>query len=149
MCPGYRRYLSGTSTPSKDSKVTDYLVTLFSLCINYGIVPETFAHGLLIPLVKKPSSHPSVASNYRPVVICVTFTKLFEIYMLDRCGEYEFHDLQFDFVPGRGTTMAAALAHDVINYCNIIGSTVYACSLGAEAAFDGIPHSVMFSKLKN
>ncbi len=85
---------------AKDSKVTDYLVTLFSLCINYGIVPETFAPGLLIPLLKKPNSDPSVASNCRPVVISVTFAKLFEIYMLDRCGEYEFHDLQLGFVPG-------------------------------------------------
>ncbi len=67
--------------------------------------------------------------------------------MLDKCGEYEFHDLHFGFVPGRGTKMAAALTHDVISYCNTMGYAVYTCSLDAEAAFDGIPHSVMLSKL--
>ncbi len=43
--------------------------------------------------------------------------------------------------------MAVALVHGVINYCNTMGYPVYACSLDAEAAFDGIPHCVMVSKL--
>ena len=42
--------------------------------------------------------------------------------------------------------MAAALTHDVIDYCNHNKSPVYVCALDAEAAFDGIPHAVMFSK---
>ena len=56
--------------------------------------------------------------------------------------------MQFGFIPGRSTTMVAALAHDVIDYCNTNGSAVYACSLDAGAAFDGIPHSVMFQKVR-
>ncbi len=56
--------------------------------------------------------------------------------------------MQFGFIPGRSTTMAAALAHDVIDYCISNGSAVYACSLDAEAAFDGIPHSIMFQKAR-
>lgn len=42
--------------------------------------------------------------------------------------------------------MAAALTSDVIDYCISNGSAVYVCALDAEGAFDGIPHSIMFSK---
>ncbi len=34
------------------------------------------------------------------------------------------------------TIMAAALGHDVMDYCNRYGSAVYACSHAGEAAFD-------------
>ena len=69
-----------------------------------------------------------------------------EIHILEACDEHEFHDLQFGFVGSRSTSMAAALTHDVIDYCVSMGSPVYVCALDAEGAFDGIPHSIMFNK---
>ncbi len=87
--------------------------------------------------------------NYRPIVLSVTFAKLLEIHILEESGEHEFHDMQFGVIPGRSTAMAAALAHDVIDHCNSNGSPVYACSLDVEAAFDGIPHSIMFQKVQD
>jgi len=42
--------------------------------------------------------------------------------------------------------MAAAMTSDVIDFCVSNGSAVYVCALDAEGAFDGIPHSIMFSK---
>jgi hypothetical protein len=45
--------------------------------------------------------------------------------------------------------MAISLASDVIKYFNTRGSTVYACTLDAEMAFDGIPHSVLLYKAIN
>ena len=90
-----------------------------------GIVPDTSTKGLLIPLLKKPNSDPSIAKNYRPIIISTTFSKLIEIHMLEQCNEHEFHDLQFGFVPNRSTTMAATLTYDVFNYCVSRGSPVY------------------------
>jgi hypothetical protein len=54
--------------------------------------------------------------------------------------------MQFGFVGSRGTAMAAALTHDVLDYCVSNGSPVYVCSLDAEGAFDSIPHSILFKK---
>ena len=42
--------------------------------------------------------------------------------------------------------MAAALTHDIIDYCMNNKYPVYVWALDAEAAFDGIPHAIMFSK---
>ena len=42
--------------------------------------------------------------------------------------------------------MATVLAHDVGAYSNASGSSVFYCSLDAEAAFDALPHSVLLEK---
>ena len=68
-----------------------------------------------------------------------------EIHILDNCS-HTFSDNQFGFIEGRGTDLAVSLTHDVISYCTSRGSPVYACSLDAEGAFDGIPHCVLFRK---
>ena len=119
---------------------------MLTLCIRFGIVADSFTQGLLIPLLKKPNIDPSMPKNYRPIVISTTSSKLLEIHILRECGEHEFHDLQFGFVSNRGTSMAAALTHDILDYCVSNKSPVYVCALDAEAAFDGIPHAIMFAK---
>ena len=128
------------------TKVIESLRLLLTICIRFGIVPDSFASGLLVPLLKKPNSDPTLPNNYRPVVISTTFSKILEIHILKECNDHEFDDLQFGFVQNRGTAMAAALTHDVIEYMKSRGSPVYACSLDAEGAFDGIPHSILFKK---
>ena len=134
---------------SKDTKIFPTLCDMLTLCVRFGLVADSFTKGLLIPLLKKPNIDPAIAKHYRPVVISTTFSKVLEIHLLAMCGEHEFHDLQFGFVESRGTSMAAAMTNDVIDYCLNNGSPVYVCALDAEGAFDGIPHSVMFYKALN
>ena len=134
---------------AKSSRVIEVLCSMLTVCVQYGVVANSFAQGLLIPLLKKPNVDPTLPQNYRPIVISTTFSKVLEILILETCNEHEFHDLQFGFVESRGTSMAVALTHDVINYCTSNGSPVYVCALDAEGAFDAMPHSVMFSKIRN
>ena len=133
-------------TSANNASLTSTLCSMLTLCIRFGIVAESFTKGLLLPLLKKPNLDPSAPKNYRPIVISNTFSKLLEVHILDACDEHEFHDLQFGFISSRGTSMAGALTHDVIDYCINNDSPVYACALDAEAAFDGIPHDIMFDK---
>ena len=44
---------------------------LFTVCIQYGVVPESFTKGLLISILKKPNIDPSVRKHYRPLTISV------------------------------------------------------------------------------
>ena len=48
---------------------------------------------------------------------------------------------------GRGTDMGISFAHDLMDYCNYNGRAVFACSLDAEGAYDGIPRSILFTKI--
>ena len=119
---------------------------LLTLCLRFGCVPDGFQTGLLVPILKKPQLDASLPSNYRPITVSVTMSKLLELFILEECSDVSFSPSQFGFVAHKGTNTAIALAHDVFSYCSNRGSTVYCCSLDAEGAFDNIPHSVLFYK---
>ena len=133
---------------SIDSRIPAILSSVLTLCVQYHVVPTSFTRGMLVPLLKKSTLDPSVPSNYRPVTVSSTLSKLLELYtcILYISGQFEFSDLQFGFVPGWSTNMAAVLAQDVISYCKSRGSPVYACSLDAQGAFDAVPHEILFRK---
>ena len=60
------------------------------------------------------------------------------------CSDHHYNEYQFGFIPGRSTAVAKSLVHDISEYCKSMGSTVFMCSLDAEAAYDAIPHSILF-----
>jgi hypothetical protein len=126
------------------SNIALHLSVLFTLCLQFGLVPDSFLTGLLVPIVKKPNINPTIANNYRPITVSVTLSKLLEYYVLDECSKHSFSEYQFGFVPHRNTSMAASVANDVSELFNSQGSTVFLCSLDAEGAFDALPHSVLF-----
>ena len=123
-----------------NSKLVLHLSNLLSLCVTFGLVPDSFLAGSLVPILKKPQVDPSVASNYRPIIVSSVLSKLLEMILLDKCGDYEYSKSQFGFIPARGTDMAICLAHDVASYCWSHGSATFICSLDAAGAFDSIPH---------
>ena len=122
---------------------------MFTVCLQFSVVPNSFTKGLLVPLLKKPTSDAGVAKNYRPVVLSTIYSKILEMYILDEVSDFTFNDFQFGFVKGRGTSTATALAHDVASYCKQNGSQVYMCSLDVEGAYDALPHPVIFEKAMN
>ena len=139
-----RRLKSGTA-PGIDGITPDHLKYgvktilpnilshLFTVCVRYGVIPRSFTEEILIPILKKPNSDPTVPSNYRPVTVSVTMSKLMEYYMyiLDSCSSHEFSACQFGFIPHRGTNMATTLAHNLCNYANSAGSALFLCNLDA------------------
>ena len=128
-----------------DSNLPLYLSVLFTLCLRFGIVPDSFSTGILVPVLKKTNLDPTVANNYRPITVSVVLSKTFELYIIDECEGYQFSGYQFGFIPKRNSYIATSLAHNVSELCVAQGSSVFLCSLDIEAAFDGIPFSVLFN----
>ena len=126
-----------------------HLCNIFTVCFRCGVVPINFTNGLLVPILKKPTLDPSLATNYRPVIMSNILSKIIELYIIDECNNVKFNDFQFGFVSGRGTNTAIALAHDTASYFNFKGSPLFMCALDAEGAFDGIPHPILFKKAMN
>ncbi len=85
-----------------------HIGTLVTVCLRYGVVPESFRKGTLIPVLKKTTSDPTVSSNYRPIVLSTT-SKLLKMYIVEECAYHDFEDTQVGFVQGRGTNMAISL----------------------------------------
>ena len=102
-----------------DSTVILYISKLLSLCVTFGIVPDSFSKGLMIPVLKKNNIDPSTPKNYRPITISTTFSKLLELYILEMSSGHSFDPMQFGFVEGRGTAMAISLATDVSQLCQL------------------------------
>ena len=119
---------------------------ILTICGRYGILPDSFCTGLLVPIIKKPTMDPSIPKSYRPIIVSTMYSKVLEYFILESVTDYVPHDLQFGFVEGRNTNMAICVSRDVINYFNNRGSAVYSCTLDAEQAFDGIPHFVLLQK---
>ena len=132
-----------------DSHIIEHLSYMLTLCIQFGVVPHNFRRGVLIPIPKKAGCDTTQANHWRPITVSSTFSKLLELYVLEECSSHEFSDLQFGFIKGRGTEMATALLHDVIDYSTTRDSVVYSCSLDAEGAFDAIPHCILFDKAQS
>ena len=109
-----------------NSTITSSIAQMLTLCIKFSVVPDSFANGLLTPIPKKPGCDASNPKNWRPIVVSSTLSKILEMYVLDMSSQHEFSDLQFGFIPGRGTELATVLIDDVITYCNTRGSAVYA-----------------------
>lgn len=139
VTPEHLKYALETDLPK-------ILCNILNTCVKFGIVPDLFRFGVLIPVIKKPNLNPTVPGNYRPIILSSIFTKILELAMLSSCSDHDFHDLQFGFVEGRSTSMAICTTRDIISYVNSKGSQVCVCTLDAENAFDGVPHSILLYK---
>ena len=132
-------YIHGLESP-----LPLHISSILTLCLRHGLVPDTFLHGIIIPIYKTgKAAH--LASSYRPVTLSVTLSKVLELHILHMCQQHQPHPAQFGFASDRGTDIA--LAHDVSEHFSRRGSPVFTCSLDAQGAFDHIPHSVIFAKL--
>jgi len=128
-----------------DAGLATFISYVLTLCLRFSVVPQSFYHGILIPIPKKSNCDKSLADNYRPLILSVMMSKILEHYVLEN-STYQAHEAMFGYVDNRGTNMAISLAHDIIGVTQSMGSTVYLASLDAAAAFDGISHNVLFDK---
>ena len=94
------------------SNLPTIFYNMFAVCLKYGIFPEKFNYGILVPILKKTTLNPSIPSSYRPITVSRALSKLLEMFILDQCQDYQPSRAQFGFVQGRSTGMATVLAHD-------------------------------------
>ena len=95
-------------TNALNSKLVLHLCNLFAFCFIHGVVPKSFTEGILVPILKTSTLDPSVASNYRPIIVSTVFSKLVEMFIMEKCNGSSYSDYQFGFVEGRGTNIAIA-----------------------------------------
>ena len=62
-----------------------HISSMLTLCLQHGLMPDTFLHGILIPIYKTGKDS-SKANSYRPVTRSVTLTKILEMYILETCS---------------------------------------------------------------
>ena len=98
--------------------------------------------------IKNKSGNISDKSNYRPIALVTTCSKIFESCLLKMLEHYlQTHDHQLRFKSQHATDMCIFTVKNVIKYYTKQTSTVFTCFLDAAKAFDRVSHWTLFSKM--
>ena len=129
-------------------KVLVYLSLIFNAMLVHGHIPNRIMDTMLISLVKDKKGTITDKDNYRPIAITCASSKILELIILDKFGNFfETNSHQFGFKQGHSTDLCIFTMKEVINYYGLLSSPVYACYIDASKAFDRVNHWHLFDKL--
>ena len=128
------------------------LTYLFNSCMATGVFPDELKIAKVIPLFK--TGNRNLISNYRPISILPTLSKIFEKLVHKRMYRFlEKNDVlqncQFGFRQGHSTVHAVQTAIDsVIKSLNSSDKTM-GIFIDFSKAFDTIKHRILLRKLEH
>jgi hypothetical protein len=126
------------------------LLHVLNLSISQGVFPNELKSASVVPIFK--SSDRSKFSNYRPVSVLTSFSKIFERVFYNRLLEFlTKHDIlnsnQFGFKKSHSTHMALILLVDKIVEALERGECVVGVFLDFSKAFDTVNHEILLQEL--
>ena len=127
--------------------ITKHLSSFLTSILRHGYMPQSFRDSVLVP-VPKGNKDASNSSNYRPIALSSTFSKIIERSILINYESFfSTSPLQFGFKPGHSTSLCTATVKNVISRYLHNGSPVLGCFLDASKAFDLVDHDILFKTL--
>jgi hypothetical protein len=129
-------------------KAAILLSMLFNAMVVHGHMPQMMMDTVLIPIIKDKKGDVTDRDNYRPVAVACIISKILELILLDRYGEYlQSSHNQFGFKAKLGTDMCVYTLKQVVDYYRSLSSPVYVAYMDASKAFDKINHFHLMAKL--
>ena len=127
------------------------LVKLFNSIATIGCVPQSFKHGLLVP-IPKGDKDKSIQSNYRGITLLPTLRKLFEKVILQRVSKWVREEKIIDDLQGGDKAKCSSLETNLVVRETIAqyreeNTNVYVCMLDAKKAYDGVWQDGLFYKM--
>ena len=125
------------------------LCKLFNICLQLGIVPNDFCHGIVTPIPKfKGSKVNVVPDDFRSITVSPTASKNFEHCLLPFLECLKTSSRQFGFKKGFGCLNSIHMVRKVVNMLNKSGNTVNLCFVDIRKAFDRANIYGILCKLK-
>ena len=131
-------------------EICDVITLIINQAITTGIFPDSLKIARVKPLFKKGDSH--LTSNYRPISILSSLSKLFERTLFDQLSTFlettnQVNNHQYGYRKKHSTEWAAMELIDRITTDidkNRIPINIY---IDLTKAFDSISHDILFHKL--
>lgn len=124
---------------------------ILNQCLKLQYFPSNWKNAIVIPF-PKPNKNPNHPSNYRPISLLPTISKILEKLILTRIQIHEkAHPIlipeQFGFRSKHSTTLQLARITDRISTNFNLNKTTTLLTLDIEKAFDTVWHNALIHKL--
>ena len=126
------------------------LTTLFNYSVKNGVVPDEWKNSNIVPIPK--SSNRALASNYRPISLLSTLSKILEKHFYNLIFTHvelfcPLSSNQWGFLPGRSAGSALLTVtdewHQILEQNAEVGTVFF----DLKKAFDTVPHRPLLNKL--
>ena len=132
--------------------ISDPLAALINSSISTGIFPNKLKEAKVIPVFKSGDS--SLVTNYRPISILNSFSKIFEKIIANRLLKFLdknniLFSEQFGFRQNHSTCSALISLNEFITSSLDNNEIPVGIFIDLSKAFDSLNHSILLSKLKH
>ena len=122
----------------------DLITDLFNIIIKENKVPDDWDKSIILNLFKGKGDDATARGNYRGLKLLEHAMKAFERILEGLIRkQVSIDDMQFGFMPGRGTTDAIFIARQVQEKFIAKNKTLYFAFIDLEKAFDPVPRTVV------
>ena len=125
-----------------------WLANFFNGVLSHMYVPTGLSDVLIRPIIKNKLNDPRDSSNYRPIAIATSASKLVEKLIMERLVTYlGTSSNQFGFKKYHSVDMCIYALKETINYYRSLGTPLFACFIDIKSAYDRVSHGKLFCKL--
>ena len=139
--------ISPESLKFANNRLSVLLSLCFSICLPHGYMPPDMIKTTIVPIVKNKYGNLSKTSNYRPIALATSISKVFESVILLKCEEYLFTSSnQFGYKKGHSTDLCIYALKECIEYYKKRITSVFVTMLDASKAFDRVNFWLLLNK---
>ena len=144
--------ISAIKLASNDLKFNQALSKIITSSLNEGIFPDELKLARVVPIHKEGSK--TDVSNYRPISLLTSFSKIYEKIMHNRIVEFmdannSLHEMQYGFRSGRSCEHALLTAKNILLESLNKKQISLLLMIDFSKAFDLVEHDVLLKKLSH